>query len=154
MVSIRSHRLVSVKPRRASHALVVLAEDDDEIREALTAILRSDGYHVRCFPDGDEMVRYLGRCEEGGRLPDLIVMDHRMPGYSGIEILEGLGAAAWNVPVLMITAYGPEIEQMAMALGVRGVFQKPFDADDLRTAAFCVIDWDGVADAMNKPLPA
>lgn len=114
---------------------LVLAEDDEEIRIALTELLVDDGFEVACVANGKLLVDLLSDCEKERRMPDVIVTDHRMPGYSGVEVLEGLRRVGWNIPVIMITAFGREVGDLAKRLGASAVFQKPFDPDDLRTAA-------------------
>jgi len=127
--------LVTLRP------LVALAEDDDEIRLALAAVLESDGFEVAAVADGEMLIETLGRCEEAHRFPDIIITDHRMPGYSGLDVLDGLRVAGWKVPVIFITAFADEVRPLAHALGARAVFRKPFDPDDLRTAVFYWINW-------------
>lgn len=128
-------------PMRANRPQLVLAEDDDEVRLALADLFAHDGFDVTCVSDGELLVDHLGRCEARHQLPDVIVTDHRMPGYSSLDILEGLRLAGWNVPVLVITAFGREVQDLAENLGARAVFEKPFDPDDLRTAVLHWIDW-------------
>jgi DNA-binding response OmpR family regulator len=113
-----------------------LAEDDDEMRHMLEAELRADGYVVFPVNDGTEMLEALS---EASRLPsaapDVIVMDVRMPGYSGLHVLAALRAAQWTTPVILITAFGDaRLHEEAAKLGADVVFDKPFDVDDLRTA--------------------
>lgn len=114
---------------------VILAEDDDEMRALLAEELRHDGYEVLEARDGIEMemrLRSVRHCPLAA--PDVIVMDQRMPGHSGIEILREIRDAKWSTPVLLITGF-PEDEliEAAAALDAR-VFGKPFDIDDLRFA--------------------
>jgi two-component system response regulator HydG len=115
-----------------------LAEDDDEIRSPLAAHLALDGNEVCCVPDGQRLVELLSRREAARDLPDAIVADYRMPGYSGADLLRAI--ARWNVPVIVISAFGAEVRSSAMDLGAYAVFQKPFDPDDLRLAVECAID--------------
>ena len=129
-------------PRRR----LVLAEDDDEVRFALAELLVGDGFEVVCVPDGHRLVDYLSRCEQEDRLPDVIVTDHRMPGYTALDVLKGLRDAHWRVPVIVITAFGPDVREPARALGASAVFDKPFDPDDLRTA---VLYWTEHPDAQT-----
>lgn len=132
----RWHRLEQGRPAR-----VLLAEDDDEMRQMLEAELRADGYEVFAVNDGTEMLEALS---EVSRLPfaapDVIVMDVRMPGYSGLHILAALRAADWTTPVILITAFGDiRLHEEAAKLGAAVVLDKPFDVDDLRTALLHVI---------------
>ena len=65
--------------------------------------------------------------------PDIIVTDVRMPGISGMQILESVRARAWDVPVILITAFSdPETRAQAKALGVTAFLEKPLDLEKLR----------------------
>lgn len=121
---------------RGKRPLVLLAEDDDEIRWALTDFLSNDGFVVTAVENGDQLARSFREMCDGGAPPDVVVTDHRMPGRLGVDVLAALGAWAAAVPVIVITAFGPDVEERAYALGARAVFKKPFDTDDLRTAVW------------------
>jgi DNA-binding response OmpR family regulator len=117
---------------------VLLAEDSTDVRELLKTALELDGYEVIGFPDGTSLVDYLGdalRPHADTAVPDIIITDIRMPGFSGIDVLAALRRADLQVPVILITAFGnEEIDAEARRLGAAGLFAKPFDIDDLRTA--------------------
>lgn len=125
----------STRPRRAS---VLVAEDDDDLRAMVVAALRADGFDVSEARSGAELLdrittALLGNAPHLG--PDIIVSDIRMPGLTGIEIAAGLRAARWETPIILMTAYSrSEAAAEAKRAGVRDVFTKPFDIDDLRTA--------------------
>jgi CheY-like chemotaxis protein len=121
--------------------VVVVAEDDDDIRAALTATLVEDGFHVHAVADGEMLAEYLEQCRRVDHLPDVVLTDHRMPGYSGVQVIEGMQQLGMDVPVIMLTAFGAEVRALARARGAIAVFDKPFDLDDLRTAVFWAVDW-------------
>jgi CheY-like chemotaxis protein len=118
---------------------VLLAEDDAEMRELVASSLRRDGFEVVELRDGGELFDHIGISWVGPpdhRRPDLVISDVRMPGFSGLEILDILRQADWALPVILITAFGDaDLHQEAQRLGAAAVFDKPFDLDDLRTAA-------------------
>ena len=117
---------------------VFLAEDNSDIRNLLTRALELDGYEVVGFPDGTALVDYLGdalRPHSDTAVPDIIVSDIRMPGFSGMDVLAALRRAEVEVPVILITGFGDdEMDAEARRLGAVGFINKPFDVDDLRTA--------------------
>jgi len=117
---------------------VILAEDDREMRTMLAESLRRDGYQVIEAADGralDALIRSSFYATPQGEPVDLIVTDVRMPGCSGLSVLEAVREARWAIPVILITAYGDEAtHEAARRLGVTAIFDKPFDVDDLRTA--------------------
>ena len=123
-----------------SRPLIYIAEDDDDLRVALEELFTYDGFAVRAAHDGNTIFDWLFRERRPCmRLPDVIVTDHRMPGYCALDILECLAEVRWTIPTIVITAYGPELRSRARALDACAVFEKPFDPDALRrTALHCV----------------
>ena len=119
-------------------ARVLLADDNGDVRELLTRALEADGYEVVGFPDGTALVDYLGdalRPHSDLAVPDIIVTDIRMPGFSGMDVLAALRRVDLQVPVILMTAFGnEEVDAEAQRLGAVGLIKKPFDIDDLRTA--------------------
>lgn len=113
---------------------VLLAEDDDELRKLLTWSLHRAGLTVTECADGMDLLNHLEGylfLEEASGF-DLIVSDIRMPGITGIEILEGLHAHENCPPVILITAFGDEeTHAQAHLLGAAAIFDKPFDIVDL-----------------------
>lgn len=125
-------------PLASRPARILLAEDDAEMRALLADALRNDGHEVVEARHGAELMQLLAaRLQDSGELErvDLVVSDVRMPGWSGLEILEALRGARALVPVILITAFGgSDVHSRADDLGAVVVFDKPFDVDDLRTA--------------------
>jgi DNA-binding response OmpR family regulator len=119
---------------------ILLVEDDEEMRRMLARVLRRDGYAVVEARNGSEALEELGtvildrrRRRTGG--PALLITDVRLPGFSGLEILEGLRLAALPLPAILITAFGDaETHASAYRLGATYVLDKPFDVDELRAA--------------------
>lgn len=113
---------------------ILLAEDDDALRELLRVSLLGQGYHVTTARDGQELVATIGTalCKQGApRVPDLIVSDIRMPKHDGFQVLESIRSADWCVPVVMITAFATkETEARAHALHAV-LISKPFDIKQL-----------------------
>jgi len=101
-------------------------DDDATIQEVLTSFL-GDAYDVRpATTGGDALVKL--RHEP----VDLVVLDHRLPDRTGLEILADLRSLCPNLPVIMLTGYGSEwICAAAFRLGVSDYLQKPVSAVDL-----------------------
>ncbi len=114
--------------------LVLLAEDDDEMRYLMTRALRRDGYDVLAAADGAALSSALQAARVHGREPDLIVSDVRMPGMSGLDLVAWLQSQGYAVRTVLVSAFADEeTVQRARELGVAHVLSKPFDLDDLRT---------------------
>lgn len=117
---------------------VLVAEDDDELRESIALALRGDGYEVILARSGAELLDLVGASmlvASSSPPPDAIISDVRMPGFTGLEILAGLRDLRWRIPIILITGYGDEATVAeARRHGVSAFFTKPFELDDLRTA--------------------
>ena len=131
----------SVRERRFSDkqfcvpARIFVAEDDDEMRLLLHDAFAYDGYEVVDLASGRELFNLLRRSIELKKEPDIVVSDIRMPGMTGLEILNRIRELGSKMPVVLITAFGDEETlNTASKLGATAVFNKPFDVDDLRMA--------------------
>lgn len=131
-----------VAPTELVVPLVVVAEDDEDLRAEICAQLELDGFEVVGVRDGDSLVNYLGACEYVGSLPDVVVSDNFMPGYSGFEVLETLFEQKWTVPVVLISGYGdPDLMVNARAHGAKAFLKKPLDFASLRRTVYLLVDW-------------
>ena len=122
-------KTTATKPPR-----ILLAEDDKEMRALLTQVLRKAGYEVIECPDGIVLLNNLGSFffPKERKKVDLIISDIRMPGLTGMEILEGLTNCDDLPPIILITAFGDrETHAEAERLGATAMFDKPFDIGKL-----------------------
>ena len=121
---------------QACNLNILLAEDDAEMRRLLYDELRAKGHAVSSTCDGTEVLEALsGVSKVQVVAPDVIIMDVRMPGYSGLHVLAALRAAHWSTPVILITAFGDRrVHEEGARLGANIVLDKPFDIDVLLTA--------------------
>lgn len=110
---------------------VLLAEDADLSRRVLAALLRREGCEVVEVPDGTSARAALAQgCF------DLVLLDQRMPGATGLEVAAGLPTdAARPRTVLMTANVDADIERQASAAGVDQVLQKPVGLAELKGAA-------------------
>jgi DNA-binding NtrC family response regulator len=108
-------------------ASVLLAEDDAAARAALRDLLTDDGYDVLPAADGDEALRLLSA---GG--VEAALLDVRMPGVDGIDVLRAAKAQPDPPAVLVMTAYGnSSIAIEAMKLGAYDYIAKPVNFTEL-----------------------
>jgi len=114
---------------------VLLAEDDADMRDLLVLALRVDGHEIIEAPDGRRLLAYVQAAVVDGDktpLPDIIISDVCMPGYSGLEILTALREAELDVPVVLISAYTDDkMRQQAFELGAV-MLDKPLELENLR----------------------
>lgn len=98
----------------ATAARVVLVDDDALFRESLGQNLRDAGFMVTEFDGGSAAFDYFGR----GEGADVILLDWKMPGMNGIELLRRLREAAVETPVIFLTMLSDQIyEEAALRSG-------------------------------------
>jgi CheY-like chemotaxis protein len=119
--------------------LVLVAEDDPDIRRLVTTALRMDGCSVIEASSGVDLIEQIGSVMLFGHLRGelhpvaLVISDIRMPGHDGLEILAHLRRSEIEAPAILMTAYGDSgTQRRAERLGVDAFLQKPFEIDHLR----------------------
>jgi DNA-binding response OmpR family regulator len=115
---------------------ILLAEDDYDMRKLLTWSLSKSGYEVIECPDGIHLLDHVRTFFPPAEPEDfdLIISDIRMPGITGLEVLEGTREYKEFPPMILITAFGDEeTHEQARRLGAVAIFDKPFEIDDLLT---------------------
>jgi two-component system OmpR family response regulator len=106
---------------------VLVAEDDPGLRSVLERGLRRSGYVVDAVPDGDRALRYLR-----GYDYEVAVLDWRMPGTSGLDVLRELRRRGSRVPVLMLTARDTTADRVeGLDAGADDYLVKPFEFAEL-----------------------
>jgi two-component system, response regulator RegA len=115
---------------RSEPQSLLLVDDDERFRERLARALMERGLEVRTAAGHDEAVA-LAREES----PELAVVDLRMPGPSGLELVRALLEIDPGTRVLMLTGYGSIATAVeAMRLGAASYLPKPADADEILAA--------------------
>lgn len=119
--------------------LVLVAEDDDDVRRMVATALRKDGCSVIEATDGAELLEHIGSALMFGNMRgeldpiNLVVSDIRMPGRSGLEILAQLRRSDIGVQVILMTAHVDEtVRADAERYGADALLAKPFEIDELR----------------------
>lgn len=107
--------------------LLLIIEDDETITLSLRVFFESKGYGVIGAPTGMQ-----GLAVALKEIPDIVILDLRLPDTYGIDVLNAIKKDYPDTPVIMMTGYG-EIEEAvrAMKLGAEYYFQKPIDLDQL-----------------------
>jgi two-component system nitrogen regulation response regulator NtrX len=108
---------------------VLLVEDDEKIRSSLLFLLRDAGYAPRGMGAAEEAYALLA--VEGWR-PDLLLLDVRLPGMSGVELLARLVAEGGLPPTVILSGEASISETVeALRLGVHDFIEKPFSRERL-----------------------
>ncbi len=101
--------------------LIYIADDEDNIRNLIKSFLESDGYRVRAFSTGDELLKAFS--EEPS---DLVILDIMMPGTDGWTVCKILRDRT-NVPIIMLTARDSEYDYVrGITIGSDDYLTKPF----------------------------
>jgi signal transduction histidine kinase/CheY-like chemotaxis protein len=114
-------------------ATVFLADDDDEFRTSLKQSLVERGYEVREASDGATALELLARAADGRHpAPDVVVLDVRMPGCSGLGVVSAMGKLPVMPPTLLVTGFrDSSVNVLAERLGVFRVLFKPIEVDQV-----------------------
>jgi CheY-like chemotaxis protein len=111
---------------------VLLADDDLEARWFVASILRSHGYRVSEVGSGTALMKHLRLPFGRADLPDLILSDVMMPGWSGVEVLALLQQSGASIPIVLMTGFDSGVIEVAAAeFGAAGLLRKPFSATQL-----------------------
>ncbi len=106
---------------------ILVIDDDAEVRYSLNRVLSSKRYRVQEAPSGEEGVLAVKK-----QAPDVVLLDNRMTGITGIETLQHIRAANPRQLVIFMTAYGTAQTAIeAMKYGAYDYMVKPFDPPKL-----------------------
>lgn len=108
---------------------ILVVDDEEPVRNVLTTFLVQKGYDVAEADGGPSALAQVERFR-----PHLVLLDIRMPGMDGIEVLKAIKQRAPEVSVIMVTATNDdEIGLQTMALGASDYLMKPFSFAQLET---------------------
>jgi len=106
---------------------ILVADDDRVIRRNLALLLRAEGYHAVEAADGDEALASIRE-----KQPVAVLLDLKMPGRGGLDVLAELGPALADLPVIVVTAFGGSSAAIeAIRRGAYDYLTKPFDLDEV-----------------------
>jgi two-component system phosphate regulon response regulator OmpR len=106
---------------------VLVVDDDRRLRDLLNRYLTEQGYAVRTVSDATEMNRQLAR-----ERYDLMILDLMLPGEDGLSICRRLRGGGENMPIIMLTAKGDEVDRIVgLEIGADDYLPKPFNPREL-----------------------
>ncbi|KAF6578083.1 response regulator [Paenibacillus sp. EKM211P] len=109
---------------------VLIVDDQNGIRILLMEVFGSEGYETFQAANGKIALEIVEK-----EPPDLVLLDMKIPGMDGLEILKHLKSMNPDIKVIMMTAYGElDMIKEATELGALMHFTKPFDIDEIRIA--------------------
>lgn len=100
-----------------------IVDDDDAIRRSLSFMLKTAGYPVQLYADGESFLKAADHIEEG-----CVLLDVRMPCIDGLEVQRQLRARGIMLPVVIMTGHGDvDLAVAAMKAGATDFLEKPFE---------------------------
>lgn len=110
----------------AEAPLILVVDDEESYREALSVSLRREGFRVVLAVDGIEAIERFEACR-----PDLVLLDVMLPGMSGVDVCRELRKRS-QVPIIMVTARDGEIDAVVgLEVGADDYVSKPFRLREL-----------------------
>jgi FixJ family two-component response regulator len=118
--------------------IVLVVDDDDEVREALSSLFKSVGLDPKLFASTAELLQH-----KLPETPSCLVLDIRLPGVSGLDFQIQLAKANIHVPIIMMTGHGDiPMSVRAMKAGAVDFLTKPFRDQDMLDAVAQAIERD------------
>lgn len=109
---------------------IFVVDDNPSLRRVLVDLLKLNGYQAEGFPSGEAALEHLDE-----RDPDVVLLDIRMDGLSGIELLEEIKSRKPNTVCIVLTAHASREDAIkAINLDAFSFFEKPYDSDQLMLA--------------------
>ena len=110
--------------------LILVIDDDEPFRRAITNLLKSNGYEVEIFSSAEAFLDSAHTDKAG-----CLILDVQMPGMSGLELQRRLVEEDRRIPIIFITAHGtPENRDEAIRAGAVDFLPKPFSEQSLLNA--------------------
>lgn len=102
---------------------ILIIDDDDQLRISFERLLKEEGYHIRTAASGEAGIRMIKES-----VPDLVILDLRLPGMNGLETFRQIHQFEQKLPVIIMTAYGTTDTAIeATKMGAFDYVTKPFD---------------------------
>src|ERR1700682_3226309 len=106
---------------------ILVIDDDESLRDTIGIVLEHEGFSPVLVSDGK-----TGYERALAVKPDLMIVDLRLPGMSGIEICKQLRAAGLKTPIIVLSAVGEEVDKvLLLEIGADDYIVKPFGAREL-----------------------
>ena len=134
-------------------ANILIIDDENNIRLMLRLALQAGGHAVSVAADGESGLDLFG----DGAGFDLVVLDQRMPGLQGVEVLRFMKTRAPEAKIIMATAFGTvDLAREALSAGADGFLRKPFTTEALRASVASVLAGQNAprdaSDAFSPPV--
>lgn len=109
---------------------VIVVDDDEAVRDSLSALLVAEGYQVKFYASATEFLRH-----EHGRTSDCLILDHNMKRMTGLALAERLRAEDRRLPMILISGnLTAATRKRAEKLDIVTILEKPFSDEELLSA--------------------
>src|SRR5271165_5148900 len=106
---------------------ILVIDDDESLRDTIGLMLEKEGFRPVLAADGK-----TGLQEAFAASPALVLVDLRMPGFSGIEVCKRMRSAGMQTPIIVLSAVGDEIDKvLLLEMGADDYVVKPFGSREL-----------------------
>jgi FixJ family two-component response regulator len=122
--------------------IVSVIDDDESLRRSLKNLLGSVGFRVETFASAEAFLESIHQTQTG-----CLVLDLRMPGMNGLDLLGRLSSLGTRIPAVILTAHSDdEARRRALQAGAAAFLSKPFNGEDLLDAVRTALDRHGRPD--------
>src|SRR3989338_9515707 len=115
---------------------ILIVDDEPDVVFFISRVCQPQGYHTITAGSGIEALKYV---EELGEKIDLVLLDLRMPGMGGIEVLKSIRKRHNKIPVIVLTALTDKREECEK-LDIEAYITKPYSLEDLYQHITAVMD--------------
>ncbi|UCF83039.1 MAG: sigma-54-dependent Fis family transcriptional regulator [Desulfobacteraceae bacterium] len=115
---------------------ILIIDDDYQLRKSFEKLLTQEGYSLESAPSGETGLKLVHK-----KMPDLVVLDMRLPGMNGFETFQAIHDVEPKLPVIIMTAYGTtETAIEATKMGAFDYILKPFDIPDMLNVIYQALE--------------
>jgi len=108
-------------------AKLILIEDEETVRVSMQMLLRAKGFYVKAYISGAD---YLAHSP--AETADCFLIDYRMPGMNGLDLVRSLRRQACSTPIILLTGYySGSLSVQAPQAGIMHIFEKPIEVPAL-----------------------
>ena len=109
---------------------VYIVDDDEAVRDSLRWLLEGNGFSVKVFESGEDLLNYSKTQNHG--IAGCLILDVRMPGITGVELHDVLLNQGIDIPVIFITGHGSvSLAVRSMKKGAIDFLEKPFSDEEI-----------------------
>ena len=110
--------------------IVYIVDDDEAVRDSLRWLLEGNGFSVKVFSNGEELLDFSKKQSHG--IVGCLILDVRMPGITGVELHDVLLKEGIDIPVIFITGHGSvSLAVKSMKKGAIDFLEKPFSDEEI-----------------------